>query len=228
MRRRTKRTKRGQLVLSYRTHGGAREGAGRPRSKDAGVPHVARPKLSGREPVLVTLKVREGLASLRVRRVLRAVLGGLVAAKERFGVRLVQYSVQSDHVHLVAEAQSKHALSRAMKGRGVRLARAINRVLGRKGTVLAERYHERVLTTPRQVRNALAYVLCNGKKHGHAPARSGWLDPCSSAASFDGWSRRVSGEEAPPLSEPRTWLLRLGWRKGGLLDPDHVPGSMPA
>ena len=192
------------------------------------MPHVERPRLSGREPVLVTLKVREGLSSLRVRGLLRAVLGGLVAAKERFSVRLVQYSVQSDHVHLVAEAQSKHALSRAMKGLAVRLARAINRALGRKGTVFAERYHERVLTSPRQVRNALAYVLCNGKKHGHAPARAGWLDPCSSAASFDGWSRKILAAHGPRLSEPRTWLLRVGWRKGGLLDPDHLPGSMPA
>ena len=192
------------------------------------MPHEMRPELSGREPLLLTLKVIEGLTSLRVRRVLRSVLGGLMAAKERFGVRLVQFSVQSDHVHLVAEARSKEALSRAMKGLAVRLARAINRVLGRKGAVFAERYHQRVLTTPRQVRNALAYVLCNGRKHGHAPGRSSWLDPCSSAASFDGWSQKVPGTAATTLAEPRTWLLRIGWRRhGGPINPDHRPGTMP-
>jgi REP element-mobilizing transposase RayT len=190
------------------------------------VAHTARPKLSGREPVLVTVKVRQGLTSLRVQRVLRAVSSALVQAKQRFGVRLVEYSVQREHVHLVAEAESKAALALAMKGLAVRLARAINRALARKGTVFSERYHERVLSSPRQVRHALAYVLCNGRKHGHAQA-SGWLDPCSSAASFDGWSRslaRASSAPGPKLAAPETWLLRIGWRRGGLIDPDHHPG----
>jgi hypothetical protein len=113
-----------------------------------------------------------------------------------------------------------------MQGLAVRLARALNRSLGRRGTVFADRYHHRVLTTPRQVRNALGYVLCNARKHRVAPHRSGWLDPLSTAAWFDGWTHGTANDErmTPP---PRTWLLRVGWRRAGLIDPDHTPGSMP-
>ena len=191
------------------------------------MPHGPRPKLSGREPVLVTLKVRKEIASLRVRRVLLHVTAAVAKAVVRFGVRIVEYSVQRDHVHLLVEAESKPALSRAMKGLSVRLARAIHRALARKGTVFADRYHARVLTTPRQTRNALAYVLCNGRKHGHAPSRRGWLDPCSTASAFDGWNVAIA-LTTRATAAPRTWLLRVGWRRGGLLDPDHHPGQLPS
>ena len=98
----------------------------------------------------------------------------------------------------------------------------------RRGTVFADRYHDRVLTTPRQVRHALAYVLCNARKHGLAPRTRHWVDPCSSAAAFPGWSCAI--ELAPTLAtvEPRTWLLTIGWRRaGGPIDPDHHPGHSP-
>ena len=139
--------------------------------------------------------------------------------------------MQSDHVHLLVEAASKSALSRAMKGLAVRLARAVNRVLGRAGAVLRDRYHARVLATPRQTRNAIAYVLCNARKHGHAPNLRGWLDRCSSASWFDGWVTSLAAVRASPpaaTAAPRTWLLRIGWRRGGLLHPDHRPGGLPS
>ena len=220
-----------QLTIALHAHGGARSGAGRPRSKTSGMPHAARPTLSGREPLLVTLKVAEGLASLRSSRLFRRILASLARAKERFGTRIVHFSVQSDHVHLLVEAASKTALCRAMKGLAVRLARAVNRELGRTGAVLRDRYHARLLTTPRQTRNAIAYVLCNARKHAVAPPIPGWLDPCSSAPTFDGWSRTicrvdwaVDGMAVAAPATPRVWLLRIGWRRGGLLHPDHCPG----
>jgi hypothetical protein len=87
-----------------------------------------------------------------------------------------------------------------------------------------------VLSTPRQIRAALAYVLCNARKHGKAPRELGWLDPYSSAGAFDGW--RGTSHDAltpmPPIVAPRTWLLAVGWRRGGLIDPDHCPGAMPS
>ena len=95
------------------------------------MPHTTRPKLSGREPVLVTLKLLDGLPSIRNNRLFRRVLAGLVKAKDRFETRVVHFSVQSDHVHLLVETTSKSALGRAMKGLAIRLARAVNRELGR-------------------------------------------------------------------------------------------------
>ena len=114
--------------------------------------------------MLVTMKVLAGIANLRNQRRFRRVLEGLRKAYDRFGTRIVEFSVQHDHVHLVVESRDARALSRAMQGLAVRLARGLNRSLGRRGKVFADRYHHRVLGTPRQVRYALAYVLCNGRR----------------------------------------------------------------
>jgi hypothetical protein len=106
----------------------------------------------------------------------------------------------------------------------------------RTGKVFADRFHHRVLASPRQVRAALAYVLCNARKHGVAARERGWLDPRSSAAWFDGWTWSATTSDGTrekrtgelPVSAARTWLLGGGWRRaGGPIDPDHCPGSIP-
>jgi hypothetical protein len=120
-----------------------------------------------------------------------------------------------------------------MKSIGARLARAVNRVFGRTGAVLDGRFHQRVLRTPREVRAALAYVLLNGRRHwmkrfGCPPAVR--LDEASSARWFLGWKSHASctgpSDEhgVPPIAAPRTWLVRVGWRRHGALDPAGVPG----
>lgn len=110
-----------------------------------------------------------------------------------------------------------------MQGLAIRVAKAVNRALGRSGTVWAERFHARDLTSPRAVRNALVYVLQNHRKHGHAPARGQRLDPCSSAQWFEGWTHAVRATLASPVVAARTWLARWGWRRHGLLDPAEAP-----
>ena len=152
-------------------------------------------------------------------------------ACERGEFRVCQYSIQRDHLHLVVEAAGKDALGRGMKAVASRLARAVNRVFARKGPVLFGRYHLRVLATPREVRNALAYVLLNVRKHWRQrngtppPVR---LDVASSGAWFDGWKRSPPAtEERGPrgVARPHTWLLVEGWRRHGLIDPAETPGS---
>jgi REP element-mobilizing transposase RayT len=143
----------------------------------------------------------------------------LVAGANRFGMRLVEFAVLSNHVHLVCEADDERALARGMKGLCVRIARALNRLWNRVGSVFSDRYHAHVLKTPREVRNALDYVLHNAARHG---SRLGGPDPCSSAAWFDGWRyglglARVAS--ASPLPRALTWLLRVGWRRHGHIDP---------
>ena len=117
-----------------------------------------------------------------------------------------------------------------MKSIAARLARAANRVFARRGSVLADRYHLHVLRTPREVRNALAYVLLNARRHAaklgqllRGPAR---IDPASSGRWFDGWSASAPtpGPDRPAVAPPRSWLLRVGWRRHGLLRPEEVPG----
>jgi REP element-mobilizing transposase RayT len=175
----------------------------------------------------VTLKVREGLRSLRDVRLVRALEGAFRGGCERAGFRLTHYAILGDHVHLVVEADDRRALGRGMMGIGARLARAVNRVLGHRGGVLRDRYHLRVLKTPREVRRALAYVLLNARKHlGARAPRVGRIDPASSGAWADVWRAGVVAlaRSPAPVAPARSWLLRVGWRRHGLLDPSEVPG----
>ncbi|HEX7125604.1 MAG TPA: transposase [Thermodesulfobacteriota bacterium] len=105
-----------------------------------------------------------------------------LAQRER-AFRICHFSVQSNHIHLLVEATDRQALSRGVQGLVIRMARAVNRALQQRGKVWGDRYHRRDLATPREVRNALVYVLNNFRKHG-APPRV--VDPCSSARWF-GW-----------------------------------------
>jgi len=145
--------------------------------------------------------------------------------------------VLGNHLHLVVEAAGKDALTRGLQGLAVRLARAINKVLGRKGKLFAERYHARVLHTPLEVFNVLRYVLLNARHHaaerGEKLARY-WVDPFSSGPWFDGWREPIKSDadwlkrlrkQPRPTAVARTWLLSKGWRKHGLLAFDDVPGA---
>jgi REP element-mobilizing transposase RayT len=154
-----------------------------------------------------------GLPSFRAPRMFAAIRGALAAAsKDDF--RLVHFSVQGDHLHLIVEAEDGAALSAGMKGLAIRAALAVNREVQRKGAVWGERYHVHALTTPSETRRALVYVLFNVRKH--RPGERRRLDPCSSALWFDGFR-----EGGPTLSTEaavrgaRTWLARVGWQRAG-------------
>ncbi len=182
-------------------------------------------------PSHVTLRVRQGLPSLRSRLFLKAFRRSLRQTCERGDFRVVHYSVQRNHVHLLVESAGKQALGSGMKAVAARLARAVNRVFDRSGWVLHGRYHLRVLRSPREVRNALAYVLLNARKHWkerHGTPPPVRLDEASSARWFEGWKRRIAGllvRDPPEVASAHTWLLAVGWRRHGLVDPGEVPGS---
>jgi REP element-mobilizing transposase RayT len=192
---------------------------------------VSRERFAGRFPCHVTLKVRGGLPSLRANRVVREIERSFAEGCERGTFRVVHYSIQRDHGHFIVEASGREALGRGMKSMAARFARAVNRALRRRGPVLAERYHLRVLRSPRQVRNALAYVLLNARRHlaqrrGQPAVRGGSLDRASSARWFDGWTRRHGAPlfRSASVAVAHTWLLRVGWRRHGLISPAEVPG----
>ena len=208
-----------------RTHGGARPGAGRPKTGTAGMPHDPRPELDHRHPVHVTLRLVVGLPSLRSNRLYSVAEAALQAGAARFGFSLVHYSVQRNHLHLIVEAEDKRALSRGMQGLQIRLARRLNAAIGRAGKLFADRYHAHVLSTPREVRHALAYVLNNAKKHlrqaGRAVSKR-WIDPCSTARRF--FADREAGVRMHRgLRIAQTWLLSVGWALKGTVTPATVP-----
>jgi REP element-mobilizing transposase RayT len=172
----------------------------------------------------VTLRIKAGLPTLRTRAVLSVLHRVFAAARERFGFRLVHFSVQGNHVHLIVEGDDRRAVSRGMKGLAIRMAKALNKLWGRAGSVFDDHYHEVPLASPRQVRNALAYVLHNAKKHG-ARLR-GLVDSFTSAAWFDGWKesiRLVGSMVQAPVTRARSWILQEGWRRRGLISIREAP-----
>src|SRR5258706_8351719 len=214
------------LDLSPPTHwGGRRAGAGRKPGPKLRVAHATRAPFR-RLPAHVTLRLRADLPSLRTVAIVRELERSFAAGCARPGFRLVHYSLQGNHAHLIVEATDRDALGRGMKALCSRLARAVNRVFERTAPVLADRYHVRVLRTPREVRNALAYVLLNARRHaarvGRRITRAPAIDPASSGRWFDGWERRPQStsrtDGAAPVSRARSWLLSVGWRRKGLID----------
>ena len=210
-----------QKTLPLRTWGGCRKGAGRkPATGKAGVAHCRRPFHDRRHPVHVTLRALSGLPSLRGKHVFPA-LRRAIAEASRSEFRITQFSIQTNHVHLLVEAEARNALRHGLQGLGIRLAKTVNRMLGRHGSVWAVRYHARALTTPREVRNTLIYVLLNGRKHG--VSRHG-IDPCSSGAWFAGWRESIGVPTGTgPIARARTWLLSVGWRRAGSISVTDSP-----
>src|SRR6185295_8434527 len=156
------------------------------------VPHRPRVPHLRHCPAHVTLRASSVVPSLRSGRLLLATRTALAAASTaRF--RVLHFTIQADHLHLVVEADGPTEFERGVRGLAIRVAKSVNRVLGRRGRV-GDRYHARLLRTPREVRNALVYVLNNFKKHFRG-ARG--LDPCSSAGWFDGWRTAIG-----PVGEP--------------------------
>ncbi len=104
-------------------------------------------------------------------------------------------------------------------------------MLGRKGRALDDRYHPEVITTPRQMRHALCYVLQNARRH-RVRLDPDWhgIDPFSSAWWFDGWSdqrwrRGIVAAHAPAVASAHSWLLTTGWRRHRLIDVTEVPAA---
>jgi REP element-mobilizing transposase RayT len=227
------RDKNGQL------RGGKRPGAGRPKKgARASERHKKRPALAARYPVHSILRVAKDVGSLRQGYAYHAIREALEVVKRRADFRVVEISIQRYHVHLVVEATNELALARGMQSLQISAARKLNAAIskhrgrGRSGCVFVDRYHARILRTPRDVRHVLNYVLNNWRHHGeHKGFESvNWdVDWFSSAPRFAGWK-----EPSPTMSSKyhplgtcgaETWLLRIGWlRAGPPISMYAVPG----
>ena len=226
------RTKWKQLPLRPRTWGGAREGSGRKKTDSAGVPHRPRAKVGKKTVLHVTVRLVRDVRSLRRFKLAPAMRKAFAATKAKDEFRLCQFSIQRDHLHLACEADSNEGLSRGMQGLGISFAKRVNRALGRKGKVLADRFHAVPIRSPRQMRNALCYIMNNARRHGERLEGYGGMDPFSSAWYFDGWSddRWRRGLDPPKDGEAcvvpaRSWLMTEGWRRHGPVGISEVPAA---
>lgn len=194
-----------QGTLPFMKWGGRRKGAGRkPKGERRGVSHGARARITKHHPGLVTLRLRAGLPGLRESAVLALVeLARVKSVREDF--RVVHFSIQTNHLHLVVEADDNTALTRGMRSFLACLVQRLNRMWRRKGPVFADRYHLHVVKQPLELRNGLVYVLNNARKHGCWSEKR--PDPLSSGESFTGWLEPreswARGRSAQSSSQPK-------------------------
>ena len=221
--RRVRRLRPGQqasLALAEKPrHGGKRRNAGRKSATGRSpVARVRRPQLRANHPVHVNWRVHPLVWSMRTWRCFRVMLRGFAAAADRFGMRITHFSVMKNHVHLIVEADGTRALTRGMQGLAIRLAKGLNKLMGRTGEVFADRYHAHPLETPTETRNAIAYVMNNARIHARRSGKPGPRGADEYAVSHEQlhvctalWRRLSSA--GPPVVEPREFMLREGWQR---------------
>jgi len=218
----------------FKTRGGKRRGAGRPpKGLRAGSPHKKRSQLAARYPVHVVLRAIGAIGNLRRRFTYKAIREATLTTALREDFRIVHLSIQRTHLHLIVEADHKSALASGMQGFQISAAKHLNAAISRgkterrRGAVFPDRYHAEVIRSPTQARHTLSYVMNNWRKHEEdraEPMRTWKIDWFSSAVMFPHWVEY--GDEAflwrgPPtydpliVYQPRTWLLRVGWTRGG-------------
>jgi REP element-mobilizing transposase RayT len=226
-------------------HGGKRKGAGRKRVlRFEQQPHRSRPWLSSRTPIHIVMRLSKVVGRLRRRRAYHAIRWALIKTLERRNFRVVHISIQDGHIHALCEADDRVALANGVRGFSISAARRLNAAIAadlglpkaRVGQVFIDRYHATQIRSPRQARNALAYVLNNWRKHREDRAafmQRPRIDRYSSAVWFVDWAELdgglfswPKGYEPLPVARPRTWLLARGWKRGGppVLSMTYVPG----
>ena len=196
-------------------------------------PHVKREAFVKGRALHVTLRTLKVAKNLRRMDAYQAVRLAARVVLARSAFRLVHFSIQSNHIHLIVEADSQRELANGVRAFSISVAKSLNAKLGRpRGTVFADRYHARTLMNPTAARNAIRYVLNNWLHHrdgDHAPATA--VDPYSSGASFLGWKElagtqqfeRPDGFERVSTAAPVLWLTREGWRRGGEISVFAIP-----
>lgn len=198
--------------------GGKRKRAGR-KNRTSTVNHMKREKVEAKYPVHITIKLKKGVASLRGPKMVAAFKSSLQKAKKR-GLKVIHYAIESNHAHFFAESESNRAIRSGMASFGSSFGKSVRRVSGGKGSVFNGRYHLTVLKSPRQTKNAMAYVLLNhSKQQGAKP----YADQKSSAPFFGDWRARLGeryrvNKPIPRpdyLSDAESWLGRVGWRRAG-------------
>jgi REP element-mobilizing transposase RayT len=229
-----------QAVLDFERgrHGGRRAGAGRKRRGHGRVAHERRPRVTRHRPLHLTLRMVKNVGRLRRRRVWKELRTAFVHAGSKRRFRICHFSLQHNHLHLIVEAHDNAALGHGMQCFNARVTRRINAACGgRRGTVFAGRYDLQVMSSPRQVRAGLRYVLLNSRRHdvdldelhGHIEWRAAWIDEYASWEYFDGWLEGAPAGPPPDdelwlVARPESWLLREGWQRHGLISVTEVPG----
>ena len=209
-----------QLSFEINTHGGKRKGAGRKKSRKHELPHVARARVDERTPIHLNVKLHHGLPNLRTKSFLRSFHRALRRANEK-GLRVQQFAVEANHLHLIGEADDNDALARGVASLEASIVWALRKIYGYFGRVFRSRYHLHALRSPGEVRNALRYVLFNHAKH---TGQRAFADVFSSIFEFTEIALLIAGFQTPRrpdwlfqisvgLVPARSWLQTVGWKR---------------
>lgn len=144
------------MQTSLNFHGGYRKGSGRTRLHSKGVAHRTREKVKHYQPLHINFKFRTFIKKKDSLRILKR---ALINARKQ-GLRIVHFSMQSNHIHLIVEALNNEVLSSGMRALTVTFAKGL-----KMGKVQVERYHLHVLKTKQEVKHAVHYVAFNQHRH---------------------------------------------------------------
>ncbi len=144
-----------------------RKGAGRPALHDPGIRHTNRPHIKKPASLHLTIKVKKKKAEIKNKSVLKILKRAILNARKQ-GLRVIHFSLEYDHVHLLIEADNNLILGKGMQAFGVTLSKAINRLKKLKGGVYKHRYHFRQISSTRELKIVMNYIFTNGLKHGTA------------------------------------------------------------
>ena len=226
----------GTPAFRFMDYGGKRKGAGRKAKRHADgsraePSHAKRPRFTKSRPLHITLEMAEDVPNLRAANLAPVVSDAIGRANEREDFRVVHFCLLGTHMHLICEADGPAMLASGMKSLSGTIAKAINKRLGRKGRVIASRYHLHVLRTKTEVRHAVRYVLRNAERHGLHDAWRGWggpdslgvprPDPLSTAVWFPYWAEReliVAPTQIPAsvVRPAQCYLMKLAFEDAPL------------
>ena len=179
------------------------------KTRSSHVPHRKRQEIC-HDALHVSFRLSAGLPSLRQDAEFECITDSIEEAQERFGCRIIEFSVMSNHIHLVLEAPDKESLARAMKGLKVRIVRALNKLWKRTGSIFSDRYYASAVKTVRRAANTLRYVLNNGRRH-YAWMLQNVPDKYSSGPWYKHWKER-NGQpfrtDRCPVVPPKSRVLQ--------------------
>jgi hypothetical protein len=191
-------SKQMSLNLNRGTWGGRRTKCGRKRIHSRGVSHRTRESVNSKRPLHVNFKYR---VSIRNKEVLKILKRALINSGAK-GLRILHYSVQSNHMHFILEADNNKILETGMRSLTVTIAKGI-----KKGKVQLERYHLHVLKTIRETKNAISYVLFNEQKHSGKKCIE--LDGYSSLHSLDARALARKAKLTLVISRTKTDIINI-------------------
>lgn len=181
------------------------KGAGRKAIHDKGIRHIERELITKETVLHLTLKIKKEKSSLKNKFILKTLQNSIKKAR-LLGLKVLQYTLEYDHVHLLVEASNNISLGKGMQSLGISFSKGINKIKGQKGSVFKTRYHFRKLKTPQEIKNALSYILGNGIKHKEAFSI---LSPYNSLSSVRDFKNLYPGFEVT-IEESIKKSLHLG------------------